>query len=257
MKPNFGRTASDYGRHRAGFPDSFYDRLRPFGIGLEGQRLVDLGTGTGTLARGFAARGCRVVGVDLSASMLAEARRQCEPLGADIRFVAARAESTGLPADAFDVVAAGQCWHWFDRVAAAREVARLLTESGRLVIGHFDWIPLEGNVVEATERLIERHNPEWKLGGGMGLYPWWLRTLSETGFREMETFSYDVDVAYTPEDWRGRIRASAGIGASLAPEAVDAFDREHATLLAERFPGESIHAHHRVFALIARAPRPS
>ena len=163
-------------------------------------------------------------------------------------------EAVGLDADRFDVVSAGQCWHWFDRKAAAREAARILTDRGLLVIGHFDWIPLAGNVVEATEKLIEEHNPDWKLGGGIGLYPFWLRGLAEAGYRDIRTWSYDVSVPYTPDDWRGRIRASAGIGASLSQSEVDAFDRDHAALLAERFPGERIHAHHRVFTLIARAP---
>lgn len=51
MNPDFGRTADDYARHRAGFPDSLFKRLSELGIGLEGQDVVDLGTGTGTLGR--------------------------------------------------------------------------------------------------------------------------------------------------------------------------------------------------------------
>ena len=54
IDPDFGKTASDYGRYRAGFPAELYDRLQSFGVGLEGQRLLDLGTGTGYLVRGFA-----------------------------------------------------------------------------------------------------------------------------------------------------------------------------------------------------------
>lgn len=70
MNPDFGRTADDYARHRAGFPDSLFKRLSELGIGLEGQDVVDLGTGTGTLGRGFARRG-RIrasAGVDASLS---------------------------------------------------------------------------------------------------------------------------------------------------------------------------------------------
>ncbi len=51
MNPDFGRTADDYASHRAGFPDSLFERLSELGIGLEGQDVVDLGTGTGTLGR--------------------------------------------------------------------------------------------------------------------------------------------------------------------------------------------------------------
>ena len=39
-------------------------RLAAFGVGRAGQDVVDVGTGTGTLVRGFARRGCRVVDID-------------------------------------------------------------------------------------------------------------------------------------------------------------------------------------------------
>jgi len=254
VKPDFGAAADDYATHRAGFPDAFFARLRAAGIGRPAQRVADLGTGTGTLARGFAAAGCDVVGIDHSPAMIAEARRLAETKSLRVDFRVGSAESTGLEDAGCDLVTAGQCWHWFDRPAAAREAARILVPDGRLVIAHFDWIPLPGNVVEATERLIERHNPDWRLGGGMGLYPHWLADLSVAGYRELETWSFDLVVPYTPESWRGRIRASAGVGASLPPERVAAFDAELAALLLRRFPGPEVATHHRVFAIVARRP---
>jgi hypothetical protein len=42
VKIDFGKTAADYGRHRAGFPDALFDRLAPFGVGTGGQRIHDL-----------------------------------------------------------------------------------------------------------------------------------------------------------------------------------------------------------------------
>ncbi|HEU5283078.1 MAG TPA: class I SAM-dependent methyltransferase [Burkholderiales bacterium] len=254
MQPDFGLTAQDYARHRAGFPDSLFDRLSAFGIGERGQSVVDLGTGTGTLARGFARRGCRVVGIDPSEPLMEQARRLDAAAGVGVEYRIGRAEDTGLPGGSVDVVCAGQCWHWFDRRQAAAEVARILRPEGAIAIAHFDWIPLPGNVVQATESLIELHNPAWKLGGGLGVHPKWLRDLGEAGFRGIETFSYDVAVAYTPEDWRGRIRASAGVGASLPQDKVLEFDQALAQLLATRFPGETLAIPHRVFAVIARAP---
>jgi SAM-dependent methyltransferase len=255
MNPDFGRTASDYARHRAGFPDSIYPRLRAHGVGKPDQRLVDLGTGTGTLARGFARRGCRVIGIDPATALLEEARRLGTEEGVTVEYRTAKAEATGLDAASADVVIAGQCWHWFDRKAAARESLRVLRPGGLMVIAHFDWIPLANNVVALTEKLIERHNAAWKGGGGMGMYPWWLRDLGEAGYRAIETFSYDEDVPYTHEGWRGRVRASAGVGASLGPAEVDAFDRDLAALLGNEFPREPVPVPHRVFAVVAEAPR--
>jgi SAM-dependent methyltransferase len=254
LKTDFGAVASDYARHRAGFPDSLFERLATFGIGVPGQSLLDLGTGTGALARGFAVRGCRVTAIDIAEPLLEEARRLDAEAGVAIDYRVARAEDAGFGAHTFDVVTAGQCWHWFDRAAAAREVARLLVPDGFAVIAHFDWIAMRGNVVEATEKLIEAHNPRWRFGGGTGIYPRWLRDLSEAGFRDVEAFSYDLDVAYTHEAWRGRIRASSGIGANLPPAEVAVFDRAHEALLAARFPLPLLNVPHRVFAVVGRSP---
>jgi len=33
LHPDFGLTARDYASHRAGFPDSLFERLEPFGVG--------------------------------------------------------------------------------------------------------------------------------------------------------------------------------------------------------------------------------
>lgn len=76
MKPvDFGKTAADYGKHRAGFPPEFYWELARHGIGVSGQRVVDLGTGTGTIARQLALGGCDVTAIDISENMLAQAKQ--------------------------------------------------------------------------------------------------------------------------------------------------------------------------------------
>ncbi len=251
MDIDFGRAAKDYGSHRAGFPDRFFDRMISSGLVQPGSDLLDLGTGTGTIARGFAWRGCRVTALDPSSSLLDEAKRLAASQGVSIKTVAANAEVTGLPDGSFDVVTAGQCWHWFNRAQAAREVQRLLRPGGRLVIAHFDWIPLVGNLTEATETLIEKHNAEWSYGGLPGMHPAWLADLTVAGYEDIETASFDHMQPYSHADWHGRIRASAGVAASLDEPGVEAFDRELAAMMAKSFPDDPQLVRHRVWWVTA------
>ncbi len=252
MNIDFGKTAGDYGRYRAGFPDEFFGRLIERGIVAAGCGVLDLGSGTGTLARGLALRGCRATGLDPSTNLLAEARRIDAEAGAVTRYIEGRAEELPFADSSFDVVTAGQCWHWFDRPRAAAEAHRVLRRGGRIVIAHFDWIPLPHNVVDATERLIIKHNPKWRMAGGSGIHPSALADVALAGFTGIESFSFDVGMPYTHAAWRGRIRASAGIAASLAPEKVARFDEELARLLAGEYPDDPLSVPHRVWAVTAQ-----
>mgnify|MGYP001220192724 CR=1 FL=1 len=249
---DFGRTAGDYGRHRLGFPPRLFAELTARGLVRPDTRALDLGTGTGTVARGLAVAGMRVTASDPAAAMMKEARRLDAEAGVAIDYVVGRAEAIDAVDGTFDLVTAGQCWHWFDRPVAAGEVFRVLRPGGGAVIAHLDWIPLPGNVVAATEALILAHNPAWTMSGGSGLYPPWLADLATAGFTEIETFSFDVSLPYSPEAWRGRIRASAGIRASLDTAATERFDAELAALLARDFPGEELAIPHRVWAVTGR-----
>jgi SAM-dependent methyltransferase len=186
--------------------------------------------------------------------MLNEARKLDVNAGVQVEYRVATAENTQLSDASFDTVTAGQCWHWFDRPKAAEEVKRMLKPNGAMVIAHFDWIPLAGNLVRATEELIEQHNPDWNMGGGLGMHPLWLRDLGEAGFQNLETFTYDVDAPYTQEAWRGRIRASAGVGGSMSSRGVKEFDKDLGALLDKCFPEAILNVPHRVFAVIAKAP---
>jgi hypothetical protein len=63
-----------------------------------------------------------------------------------------------------------------------------------------------------------------------------------------------MDVPYTPEAWRGRIRASAGVTA-LDAETARCFDEDHASLLSTDFPSSVLDVPHRVFAIVAETAK--
>ena len=250
---DFGKAAGDYAKHRAGFPDVFFERLTALGIITTGMTALDLGTGTGTVARGMARKGLEVTGLDKSSALMEQAKLLDADAGVAIRYVERTSEATGFADHSFDVVTAGQCWHWFNRDEAAKEARRILKPGGHLVICHFDWLVLPGNVSDVTEELIRKYNPAWNLGGPWRYYPW-IGDLAAAGYTRLQSFSFDEETPYTHEAWRGRVRASAGIGAScMSPEKIAEFDAELARTLTEKFP-EPMTVLHRIYAAIGMAP---
>jgi SAM-dependent methyltransferase len=249
MKVDFGLTAGDYRKYRAGYPDELYDRLKRYGVGIKGQSVLDLGTGTGYLARKFAKQGAWVTGVDISKELIKEARELDEQEGVHSRYVIARAEALPFSDSEFDVVTAGQCWHWFQADQVLKEVRRVLRPHGKLAIIHLDWLPLKGNIVEKTEKLILSYNPDWQGAGGTGVYPAWFTQVAIGGFSGIESFTFDLMIPYSQEAWRGRIRASAGVGASLPPDAIARFDHEFKEFLEKNYE-ETLKIPHRVFCLV-------
>ena len=67
-KIDYGKSASDYGRHRHGLPTQFFDELKKQDIVIPGKKVLDVGTGTGDIARNLAIRGCKVTADDPASS---------------------------------------------------------------------------------------------------------------------------------------------------------------------------------------------
>jgi SAM-dependent methyltransferase len=247
---DWGKTSRDYTRWRPNYPDRFFQLLTSFGIGLPGQRILDLGTGVGFLALRFAQAGAAVTGVDIAAGQIHEARRRSEALHVNAQFLVAPAENTGLPSHSFDVVTASQSWLYFDTNRVIEEVKRLLTRDGLLLTSHLIWLPRQDPIAQASERLVLQHNPGWShadLSGEFPIVPSW----AAGHFRLHAMFAFDESLPFTRESWRGRIRACRAIGATLTPGQMENFDREHEALLHSIAP-ERFAVLHRIDAHILR-----
>jgi SAM-dependent methyltransferase len=135
----------DNGRHfvaeRARFDRMlapYTDRLIDAAAIAQAERVLDIGCGCGktTIRAARAAGGGHAVGVDLSAVMLAEARRlaEREHIG-NVRFEQVDAQTHTFPAAAFDVALSQFGMMFFDDPQAAfANIAAALRPGGRLVL---------------------------------------------------------------------------------------------------------------------------
>ena len=103
-----------------------------------GQSVLDLGTGTGSVALRVASlvgNDGRVIGNDISQEMLGLATQKAKDLGiTNVKFQEGRAESIPAEDSSFDVVLASlSLMYVIDRAAAAREIGRVLRPGGKLV----------------------------------------------------------------------------------------------------------------------------
>ena len=105
----------------------------------EGERIVDLGSGSGMdsfiAAHKVGIRG-QVTGIDMTDAQLAKAEHLRERLAfGSVRFRQASIEATGLPAASWDAVISNGVINLApDKAAVFREAARLLRPGGRLAV---------------------------------------------------------------------------------------------------------------------------
>jgi len=135
MTDLFAGTAEYYARYRPGYPAAVFTRLRA-AFGLDGTgRLLDLGCGTGELARPLHADSAAVVGVDRSPEMIAEARRQGERAGiANIRWHCLPAEAISDQLGRFRLITLGSSFHWMRRDEVLAKAYALLEPGGGVAI---------------------------------------------------------------------------------------------------------------------------
>jgi cyclopropane fatty-acyl-phospholipid synthase-like methyltransferase len=232
---DWGKTSPDYAVYRPGYPASFYTVLQAVGIGTPGQDILDLGTGTGVLARAFAKQGAHVTGVDIAEAQISAAQQLATQDHLDIHFITSAAEEAKFSPQSFDIISCGQSWLYFDTQRMIPLVKTWLKPGGTLVLTYLSWLPRKDPIAQASEQLILRSNPHWSdadFPGSRTIQHAW----SRQDFRLVTYHAYEEGIPFTRESWRGRIRACRGIGAALSTDEVVRFDQEHDALLQQSAP---------------------
>ena len=153
-----------------------------------GERILDLGCGTGHLTAKIAENGARVTGLDSSPSMIAQARQNFPGL----HFTLADARDFRSD-ETFDAVFSNAALHWIhDAEAVVRCVASVLKPGGRLVLE----MGARGNI-RRIRQVIESVFAE---AGRAPNCPWFFPSVAEYSTL-LEKHGFDVRTAQTFDRW--------------------------------------------------------
>jgi 2-polyprenyl-3-methyl-5-hydroxy-6-metoxy-1,4-benzoquinol methylase len=192
-----------------------------------GLDLLDVGCGPGTITVDLAARVApgRVLGLDVSADPLTEAREAAARAGVAVTFEVGDVYALDLPDDSFDVVHAHQVLqHLTDPVAALREMARVCRPGGIIAVRDVDyaattWFPPSPGLdrwLALYEAVARRNRAE--PDAGRRLVSW----AHAAGLRDTVAtasswcFATPADRRWWGNSWAGRATASSFAEQALA-----------------------------------------
>ncbi len=129
----FNRVAAAYDRHRPAYPDQLIDHACELAGITSGDRVLELGCGTGQLTRSLLSRGLRVTALEPGDQLIALARRNLHGSGA-VEFVGARFEDVRLPRGEFTAVFSASAIHWIGPDVSWQKAADALVPGGALAL---------------------------------------------------------------------------------------------------------------------------
>jgi SAM-dependent methyltransferase len=141
---------------RPPYPDGVIRLLRKLIRDTSGV-VLDVGCGTGELARRLSPYAERVDAVDFSEAMLELARRVPVGDAENIRWTLGAVEDVALHGP-YALVMAGQSLHWMDLDLVMSRFAQVLTPSGSLAVIDRNW-DTEASVWQRILPIIERYSP--------------------------------------------------------------------------------------------------
>lgn len=203
-----------------------------------GDRVLDLATGTGTIA--FQAAETvgpegKVVGVDLSAGMLGEANKKLSAAGlTNLEFMLADAEHLDFPPDSFDRIYCASAFFWMlEPLAVLKHWHELLSPGGGLA---FHALPETAYVwVHEVRRALANHGIDYVLNAPTGTLAKCRALLEGAGFSEMdireESVGHYISVAQAKNAWLKKEDFSPGQHPNplrhAAPEIIAQAQREY------------------------------
>ena len=232
---DFGKTSLDYAKFRDIYPKGFYQKIVDRKLCLDGQSVLDLGTGTGVLPRNMYEYGAKWTATDISKNQIEQAKILSK--GMDIDYYVVSTEEINFSNHSFDVITACQCFFYFNHETVMPKLYRMLKHGGSILVLYMAWLPFEDEIAGASENLVLKYNPNWS-GAGERMHQIDIPDCYKENFELVYHEEFTLKVPFTRESWTGRMKACRGIGASLSEKEISMWEQEHRSLLEDIAPNE-------------------
>ena len=109
---NWSNASEDYAKYRDVYPKLFFQHIVDRGLCINGQKVLDVGTGTGVLPRNMYPYGAIWTGIDRASNQIAQAKKLASQSSMNIDFIVSSAEELDFSPETFDVITLCQCY-WY------------------------------------------------------------------------------------------------------------------------------------------------
>jgi len=232
----FGRVAEQYERARPSYPAAAIDEVIAYaGLGA-GERLVEVGAGTGKATRLLAGRGLGVLALEPDPSMAAILRRSTD--SARVEVIETDFESW-RPRDRAGLVLCAQAWHWLDQRLRWQRAAEALRPGGALAalwtFPVWEMIPLRAALDAAYAATVPKMAADFPLHPGSRAERFagnWREEVGE-GFADVRVSAHDwtqpygaVEYAEMVSTHQDHIRLEPGRRDALLAGVREAIERD-------------------------------
>jgi SAM-dependent methyltransferase len=157
----FNEVAVEYDRNRPTYPDVLIDRAGELAQIGDGDRVLEIGCGTGQLTRSLLARGLRVTALEPGDELIGIADENLKDTG-DVELVHVRLEDAELPRERYAAVFSASAIHWVDPDLGWRKIADALAPGGTLALLQYFGLQEQRSVddQEALLSALRTHAPK-------------------------------------------------------------------------------------------------
>jgi SAM-dependent methyltransferase len=212
LRTGFDQDADAYQRTRPVCPPELFDDLVRLAGLAPGDRVAEIGAGTGQASVPLAERGLAVTAVEPGASLAAVARRRLASFP-DTAVVTSTFEDWAAAGASFGAVVAVNALHWIDPAVRYAKPARLLGPGAAMVVVSTRWArPLDAGPFWTDVQ------QDYRAVGFAGepppppeaIQPWHFPAEAAAFFTETASLRYPFELTYSAEDYLAQLSTQSG-----------------------------------------------